>query len=164
MEQRSGSTPNSSIGTFVGYLGLRRPVRDDRLRRHRPTGPTLKRSGPGVHCTDIDGTAEVPMAEPAMLLAAVREHDQAAFTQLVAAFDRDLLRLAYVITGSQQAAEDAAQTAWERLWGKPPHLRADEVTLLAADGLRQRGAAGGPTATAPCGRGSKGSIRLTGAR
>lgn len=83
----------------------------------------VKRSEAAVHLTDMDGTAEVPVAEPAALLAAVREHDQAAFTQLVATLDRELLRLAYVITGSQEAAQDAAQAAWERLWHKPPHLR-----------------------------------------
>lgn len=38
----------------------------------------------------------------ATLLAAVREHDQADFTQLVAAVDLELLRLAYGITGSRQ--------------------------------------------------------------
>jgi RNA polymerase sigma-70 factor (ECF subfamily) len=71
----------------------------------------------------MDATAEVSMAEPATVLAAVREHDQAAFTQLVAALDHELLRLAFVITGNRQAAEDASQAAWERLWRKPPQLR-----------------------------------------
>lgn len=71
----------------------------------------------------MDGNAGVLWAEPAALLAAVREHDQAAFTQLVASLDRDLLRLAFIVTGSQQAAEDAAQAAWERLWHNPPKLR-----------------------------------------
>lgn len=83
----------------------------------------VKRPKRAVHLKDMDGNAEVLWAEPAALLAAVRTHDQAAFTQLVATLDRDLLRLAYVITGSQQAAEDAAQAAWERLWDKPPTLR-----------------------------------------
>ncbi len=64
------------------------------------------------------------MVEPATLLAAVRERDQAAFTQLVAAYDHELLRLAFVIAGNRPAAEDAAQAAWEHLWRKPPLLRA----------------------------------------
>ena len=71
----------------------------------------------------MNATAAVSMPEPATLLDAVREHDQAEFTKLVAALDHDLLRLAYVITGSREAAEDAAQAAWERLWHKPPQLR-----------------------------------------
>lgn len=64
----------------------------------------------------MNATAAVSMPE-------LREHDQAAFTKLVAALDHELLRLAYVITGSRQAAEDAAQAAWERLWHRPPQLR-----------------------------------------
>ena len=83
----------------------------------------MKRCGLTMHPMDMDGTADVPMPEPAKVLAAVREHDQAAFTQLVDVLDRDLLRLAFVITGSRPAAEDAAQAAWERLWHKPPRLR-----------------------------------------
>lgn len=61
--------------------------------------------------------------EAQILLAAVRQRDEIAFTHLVAAFDRDLVRLAYVITGSRELAEDAAQAAWESLWRRPPHLR-----------------------------------------
>ncbi|HYO43041.1 MAG TPA: sigma-70 family RNA polymerase sigma factor [Candidatus Limnocylindrales bacterium] len=45
-----------------------------------------------------------------------------AFTQLVEAFDRDLLRLAFLIAGSTEAAEDAVQGAWTRLWSQPPRL------------------------------------------
>lgn len=71
----------------------------------------------------MNATADASMPGHAALLAAVRDHDQVAFTRLVDALDGDLLRLAYVITGSRQAAEDAAQAAWERLWHKPPHLR-----------------------------------------
>ena len=83
----------------------------------------MKQSVPGVHLTGMNATAGASVHEPATLLAAVRQHDQAAFTQLVAAFDGELLRLAYVITGSRQMAEDATQAAWERLWRKPPQLR-----------------------------------------
>lgn len=82
-----------------------------------------KRPEPAVHLTDMDATADVPVAEAAALLAAVRQRDQPAFTQLVATMDRELLRLAYVIAGDRQAAEDAAQATWERLWRKPPQLR-----------------------------------------
>lgn len=70
----------------------------------------------------MDAVAEVSRSEAATLLAAVRERDQAAFTKLVAVFDPALLRLAYIITGSRPAAEDAAQAAWERLWRRPPRL------------------------------------------
>ena len=69
----------------------------------------MKRSDPAEHLMSMDATTEVSMPEPARMLAAVREHDQAAFTQLVAGLDRELVRLAYVITGSREAAEDAAR-------------------------------------------------------
>jgi RNA polymerase sigma-70 factor (ECF subfamily) len=90
----------------------------------------------------MDASAEVAMAEPATLLAAVRERDQVAFTQLVAAHDHELLRLAFVISGNRQAAEDAAQATWERLWRKPPQLHAPEklrswLLTVAANEARQ---------------------------
>ncbi len=83
----------------------------------------MKRSGSPAHLMGMETTAQVSSTEPAELLAAVRDHDQAAFTQLVATLDGELVRLAYVITGSRHGAEDAAQAAWERLWHKPPKLR-----------------------------------------
>lgn len=71
----------------------------------------------------MDATAAVPTPEPEVLLAAVRQHDQAAFTHLGASLDHEPIRLAYMIAGSREAAEGAAQAAWERLWQKPPRLR-----------------------------------------
>jgi len=83
----------------------------------------MKRPEPAVHLMGMDATANAAMTEAATMLAAVRERDQAAFTHLVAGFDHELLRLAYVIAGSRPVAEDAAQATWERLWHKPPDLR-----------------------------------------
>lgn len=71
----------------------------------------------------MDVTPDVATPEPATMLAAVRGRDQVVFTQLVASLDGELVRLAYVITGTRQLAEDAAQATWERLWHKPPDLR-----------------------------------------
>ncbi len=90
----------------------------------------------------MDASADVPLAEDAVLLGALHEHDQAAFTQLVAGLDLELVRLAYVITGDRQAAEDAAQAAWERLWEKPPQLRDSSklrswLLTVCANGARQ---------------------------
>ncbi len=100
-----------------------------------------------MHLTDMDAVADLSMPEVVALLAAVRQHDQAAFTQLVAAFDGELLRLAYVITGSRQSAEDAAQAAWERLWRKPPKLREPSklrswLLTVCANEARQAGRRG----------------------
>lgn len=77
-----------------------------------------------MHLRSMDLSAGVSMGETAATLAAVRGGDQAAFTQLVATYDHELMRLAFVIAGNRPAAEDAAQATWEKLWSKPPRLRA----------------------------------------
>jgi RNA polymerase sigma factor (sigma-70 family) len=61
--------------------------------------------------------------DPITVLTALHARDEATFARLVAAHDRDLIRLAYIVTGSRDSAEDAAQAAWEHLWQKPPRLR-----------------------------------------
>jgi RNA polymerase sigma factor (sigma-70 family) len=83
----------------------------------------LKRLDAAIHQMDMDAAMDQSLPEPAAVLTAVRQRDQATFTRLVAAFDRDLVRLAYIVTGSRETAEDAAQAAWEQLWRKPPKLR-----------------------------------------
>lgn len=61
--------------------------------------------------------------EHAELVARLRRRDAEAFTALVEAFDRDLVRVAFFVAGDREAAEDAAQAAWTRLWHDPPVLR-----------------------------------------
>lgn len=60
------------------------------------------------------------------LLEGVIAHDRESFTRLVASLDSDLLRLAFMVSGDPQLAEDAVQTTWERLWHKPPSMRDPE--------------------------------------
>lgn len=60
----------------------------------------------------------------AALLEAVAARDPTAFSTLVDQFDKDLVRLAFVVCGDRGTAEDAAQATWERLWREPPRLRA----------------------------------------
>lgn len=81
-----------------------------------------KQYAPAVHLANMSETVRPTPAERAGLLESVRRRDVVAFTQLVEAFDGDLLRVAFFIAGSRQAAEDAAQTAWTRLWHSPPRL------------------------------------------
>jgi RNA polymerase sigma-70 factor (ECF subfamily) len=76
-----------------------------------------------VHLKNMDAAMEPGETELIVIVDAVRRRDQESFTRLVAAYDRDLLRLAYVVTGSREAGEDAAQATWERLWHKPPNMR-----------------------------------------
>lgn len=49
--------------------------------------------------------------------------DRAAFTELVATYHADLLRLAMVISGDADMANDAAQAAWHTAWRKLRQLR-----------------------------------------
>jgi len=58
--------------------------------------------------------------------AAVRQAvagDEVAFARIVSAYHGDLMRVAYVIAGEQQLAEDAVQSAWSIAWRKLGSLR-----------------------------------------
>jgi len=59
---------------------------------------------------------------PAVVLDAAGG-DRAAFTELVATYHNDMIRLAMVITRDADAANDAAQAAWHHAWRKLRHLR-----------------------------------------
>lgn len=63
----------------------------------------------------IDGTTG--------LLEGVAARDAAAFTRLVSGLDRDLLRVAFLVAHDAEAARDAVQTTWQRVWSDPPSLR-----------------------------------------
>jgi RNA polymerase sigma-70 factor, ECF subfamily len=49
--------------------------------------------------------------------------DEAAFSQLVAAFHADMARVAFVACGDRELAEDAVQSAWLVAWRKLHSLR-----------------------------------------
>lgn len=49
--------------------------------------------------------------------------DRAAFARLVLAHNRSMERVAYVIVGEGQAAQDAVQSAWLTAWQRIPGLR-----------------------------------------
>lgn len=57
------------------------------------------------------------------LLEGVAARDTAAFTRLVTSFDRDLFRVAFMVAHDLEAARDAVQTTWQRVWSNPPALR-----------------------------------------
>lgn len=84
---------------------------------------------------------------PAPLVRAAASGDRAAFTELVATHHRDLLRLAMVITGDAEMADDAAQAAWHQAWRKlhqvrdPDRVRAWLLSIVANEArqaLRRR--------------------------
>ncbi len=65
-----------------------------------------------------------------------------AFARIVDAFHGDLLRVAYVVAGDEQLAEDAVQSAWSIAWRKLGSLRDPErlrpwLVSVAANEARQ---------------------------
>jgi RNA polymerase sigma-70 factor (ECF subfamily) len=66
-------------------------------------------------------------AEPAPTAASILDRavagDEAAFARIVNAYHADLMRVAYIISGDQQTAEDAVQSAWSIAWRKLGSLR-----------------------------------------
>ena len=63
--------------------------------------------------------------------------DEVAFARIVDAYHGDLFRVAYVVAGSEQLAEDAVQAAWSIAWRKlgslhdPDRLRPWLVSIAA---------------------------------
>jgi RNA polymerase sigma-70 factor, ECF subfamily len=60
---------------------------------------------------------------PTALVRDAAGGDRAAFTELVAIYHADMIRLAMVITGDADLADDAAQAAWGHAWRKLRQLR-----------------------------------------
>lgn len=76
------------------------------------------------------------------LVRAAALGDEAAFTELVARYHRDLLRVAYVICRDPSLAEDAAQAAWAIAWRRigevrdPGQIRSWLVAVAANEARR----------------------------
>jgi RNA polymerase sigma factor (sigma-70 family) len=87
----------------------------------------------------VPGTTSASLAAAVGLASA---GDEMAFARIVSAFHNDLIRVAYVIAGDEQLAEDAAQSAWSIAWRKLGSLRdADRLrpwlVSVAANEARQ---------------------------
>ena len=74
---------------------------------------------------------------PVSTVSAAADGDAQALARIVAVYHTDLVRLAYVISGDREAAEDAAQAAWAIAWRKlgtlsdPTRLRSWLLTVAA---------------------------------
>ena len=79
---------------------------------------------------------------PGEVVTKLAGRDRAAFTALVRHYQSDLLRICYVILGDAALAEDAAQSAWIKAWGKLDQLRDERkvrpwLVAVAANEARQ---------------------------
>ena len=68
--------------------------------------------------------------------------DEVAFARIVGAYHGDLVRVAYVVAGDEQLAQDAVQSAWSIAWRKLGSLRDPErlrswLVSVAANEARQ---------------------------
>jgi RNA polymerase sigma-70 factor (ECF subfamily) len=68
--------------------------------------------------------------------------DENAFARIVNAYHGDLMRVAYVVAGDQQTAEDAVQSTWSIAWRKLGSLRDPDrlhqwLVSVAANEARQ---------------------------
>jgi RNA polymerase sigma-70 factor (ECF subfamily) len=85
----------------------------------------MKRPTRQRHLTSVDpnATAVIDGGATHRLLERVAARDKLAFTRLVTSLDRDLLRVAFMVAHDAEAARDAVQTTWQRVWSNPPALR-----------------------------------------
>jgi RNA polymerase sigma-70 factor (ECF subfamily) len=79
---------------------------------------------------------------PAALVARAAAGDRAAFARIVDAHHADMARIAYVVSGDADIAEDAVQAAWSAAWRKLRTLRDPErlrpwLMSVAANEARQ---------------------------
>jgi RNA polymerase sigma factor (sigma-70 family) len=88
------------------------------------------------------GEISVPASIAATTVADAAAGDRAAFARIVQAHHDDMARLAYVICGDQDMAQDAAQAAWSIAWRKlgslrePDRLRSWLLTVAANEARR----------------------------
>lgn len=67
----------------------------------------------------MSGLASTATSGPtALWVASSVAGDEVAFARIVDAYHSDLVRVAYVVVGDAQLAEDAAQAAWSIAWRK----------------------------------------------
>jgi RNA polymerase sigma-70 factor, ECF subfamily len=79
---------------------------------------------------------------PALVVERAAAGSREDFTRLVMTYHADLVRLCFVITGDDELARDAAQSAWAHAWRKLRQLRDPErvrqwLLTVAANEARQ---------------------------
>lgn len=96
----------------------------------------------GIHALGSRPTAVAAAVVPVAVVERAAEGDKVAFARLVAAYHADLVRVAYVVSGDEQLALDAAQSTWTIAWRKLGTVRDPArvkpwLTAVAANEARQ---------------------------
>lgn len=97
-----------------------------------------------AHLYHMSGVASPADLAPshATMVARAAAGDRVAFARIVEAHHGDMARVAYVVCGDQEMAEDAVQAAWSIAWRKLGTLRDPErlrpwLVSVAANEARQ---------------------------
>lgn len=92
-----------------------------RRRRPEPVDRSWDRAGGSRHLKDMTGLATDLATTKAVERAAAG--DEVAFARIVATHRAEMVRVAYVVCGDWDLAQDATQTALVNAWRKLPSLR-----------------------------------------
>jgi len=96
----------------------------------------------GIHALGSASTTAAAVAVPVGVVEQAAAGDKVAFARIVVAYHADLVRIAYVVSGDEQVAQDAAQSTWAIAWRKlgsvrdPAHVR-PWLAAVAANEARQ---------------------------
>jgi hypothetical protein len=104
----------------------------------------------------MTGATVIEAEQAATLLGRAAAGDEVAFTRIVAAYHPDLRRVAYVVCGDADLADDAAQQAWQIAWRRISTVREPErlrswLVAVAANEARKLAPGDGPAAERPGG-------------
>jgi DNA-directed RNA polymerase specialized sigma24 family protein len=96
----------------------------------------------GVHAARVTRAAPATTLLPVAIVQEAAAGDRVAFARLVAAYHADLVCIAHVVSGDEQIAQDAAQSAWTIAWRKLGTVRDPErarpwLARAAANEARQ---------------------------
>lgn len=109
-------------------------------RRRNDCTEEMNHLRPSEHLSSVNSLAESDITATAARAAA---GDRVAFARVVAMHHADMVRVAYVVCGDAEMAQDATQSAWVIAWRKlgsvrdPNHIRG-WLTSVAANEARQQ--------------------------
>lgn len=97
---------------------------------------------PGGICRVMAGTMRIDADTLPAVLARARDGDEVAFARIVAEHHESMARIAFLVSGDRETAEEAEQAAWARIWRRLGDVRDPErlrpwLMSVAANEARQ---------------------------